>query len=181
MQTGHEFLLHGMSDIMDGERQLVEPLEENASDSSRGDLKMAFEQHRRETEGQIRRLEQCFKLLGQEPEGTECHGIRGLVAEKKAFTEEDPSEDLVDLFNVGAAVKVESYEICEYEALIDLARQMKHTKVAQLLSQNLKEEKATLNKMEAFRKRVKPQQLMSEDEGRKAAASARSSRRKRAA
>jgi hypothetical protein len=53
--------------------------------------------------------------------------------------------------------------------------------VAQLLSQNLKEEKATLNKMEAFRKRVKPQQLMSEDEGRKAAASARSSRRKRAA
>lgn len=65
--------------------------------------------------------------------------------------------------------------------LIDLARQMKHTKVVQLLSQNLKEEKATLNKMEAFRKRVKPQQLMSEDEGRKAAASARSSRRKRAA
>jgi ferritin-like metal-binding protein YciE len=80
MQTGHEFLLHGMSDIMDGERQLVEALKENANDSSRADLKKAFEQHRRETEGQIRRLEQCFKLLGQEPEGTECHGIRGLVA-----------------------------------------------------------------------------------------------------
>src|SRR3954468_9374002 len=124
METGHELFVHGLNDMMDAEHQLVEALEENANDSSRADLKKAFEQHRRETEGQIQRLEQCFELLGEEPEETECHGIRGLIAEKKAFSEEDPSEVLIDVFNVGAAIKTESY-VCEYESLIDMAREMK--------------------------------------------------------
>jgi ferritin-like metal-binding protein YciE len=181
MQTGHELFVHGLNDMMDGERQLVEALEELASDSSRSDLKKAFEQHRRETEGQVERLQQCFQLLGEESEETECHGIRGLIAEKKAFSEEDPSEDLVDVFNVGAAIKAETYEICEYESLIDMARQMKHTKVAQLLNQNLKEEKATLKKMEAFSEKVKPNEMMNEEQEEKAGSSAKSSRNRRAA
>jgi len=181
MQTGHELFVHGLSDMMDGERQLVEALEENANDCSRAELKKAFEQHRRETEGQIERLQQCFELLGEEAEDTECHGIRGLIAEKKAFSEEDPSDDLIDVFNVGAAIKAESYEICEYESLIDMAREMKHTKVAQLLGQNLKEEKATLKKMEGFSDRVKPNEMMTEEQRQKAVASAKTSGRKRAA
>jgi ferritin-like metal-binding protein YciE len=181
MQTGHELFVHGLNDMMDAERQLVDALEELASDSSRADLKKAFEQHRKETEGQIERLQQCFQLLGEQSEETECHGIRGLIAEKKAFSEEDPSEDLIDVFNVGAAIKTESYEICEYESLIDMAREMKHTKVAQLLSQNLKEEKATLKKMEAFSERVKPKEMMNDEQEAKTAANEKTSRRKRAA
>jgi len=181
MQTGHEFFVHGLSDMMDAEHQLVDALKENAKDSSRADLKKAFEQHRKETEGQIGRLQQCFELLGEEPENTECHGIRGLVAEKKAFTEEDPSDDLIDVFNVGAAIKAESYEICEYESLVEMAREMKHTKVAQLLSQNLKEEKATLKKMEAFSQKVKPARMMSEEQEQKSSAGSKSSRKKKAA
>ena len=62
---------------------------------------------------------------------------------------------------------MESYEICEYESLIDMARDMEHSKVAQLLKQNLKEEKETLRKMEAFSKRVKPKEMMSEEQNRK--------------
>ena len=181
MQTGHELFVHGLNDMMDAERQLVEALQELADDSSKSVLKKAFEQHRRETEGQIERLEQCFELLGEEPEDTECNGMRGLVAEKKAFSEEDPSEDLVDVFNVGAAIKAESYEICEYESLINMAREMKHSKVAQLLSQNLKEEKATPKKMEGFSKKVKPNEMMNEEQREKASATAKSSRSRRAA
>lgn len=175
MQTGHELFVHGLNDMMDAEHQLVEALEELASDSSNPQLKKAFDQHRAETEGQVERLEQCFELLGEEQEETECHGIRGIVAEKKSFSEEDPSEDLIDVFNVGAAIKSETYEICEYESLIDMAREMKHTKVAQLLSQNLKEEQATLKKMESFHKKIKPEQMMSEEEEEQASQSERSS------
>jgi ferritin-like metal-binding protein YciE len=181
MQTGHELFVHGLNDMMDAEHQLVDALEELAGDSSRADLKKAFEQHRKETERQVERLQQCFQLIDEESEETECHGIRGLIAEKKAFSEEDPSQDLIDVFNVGAAIKAESYEICEYESLIDMAREMKHTKVAQLLSQNLKEEKATLKKMEAFSERVKPNEMMSEEQEAKTAARDKTSRRKRAA
>jgi ferritin-like metal-binding protein YciE len=79
---------------------------------------------------------------------------------------------------LGAGIKAESYEICEYESLIDLAREMKHTKVAQLLSQNLKEEKATLKKMEAFSEKVKPNEMMNIEQQQKASESARSFRPK---
>ena len=188
MQTGHELFVHELNDIMDAETQLVEALAETAGDSSRPELKKAFEQHRKQTEGQVERLQQCFELLGEQTEETECHGIRGLIEEKKAFGEEDPSEDLVDVFNIGAAIKVESYEICSYESLIEMAREMKHTKVAQLLSQNLKEEKATLKKMQAFSQKIKPNEMMSEEQrGRgteqkqKASASHKSTRGRRAA
>jgi ferritin-like metal-binding protein YciE len=161
MQTGHELFVHGLNDMLDAEKQLTEALAENASDSSRADLKKAFEQHRKQTEGQIERLQECFQLIGEEPEETECHGIRGLVAEK----------------NVGAAIKAESYEICEYESLVEMAREMKHRKVAQLLSQNLQEEKATLKKMEVFSDKVKPSQMMTEEQEQKATDSKPSRRR----
>ena len=82
---------------------------------------------------------------------------------------------------MGAGIKAESYEICEYESLIELAREMKHTKVAQLLGQNLKEEKATLKKMEVFSGKIKPKELMNEDQKQKASSSARSGRSRRAA
>ena len=119
--------------------------------------------------------------MGEEQEKTECHGIRGLIQEKKAFEEESPSEDLIDVFNIGAAIKVESYEICEYESLIDMAREMKHTKVAQLLGQNLKEEKATLKKMEALSDKVKPNEMMTEEQEQKAPARGKPARTRRAA
>jgi ferritin-like metal-binding protein YciE len=176
MQTGHELLIHGLKDILDGERQLVEALEENAADSQAPELKKAFEQHRKQTEGQVERLEECFELLGEEPEDTECHGIRGIIQEKKAFSEEDPSDDLVDVFNIGGAIKVESYEICEYESLIDLARAMKHNKVAQLLNQTLKQERETLRKLEALSKKIKPNEMMKEEQRRRLPQAARSRR-----
>ena len=164
METGHELFVHGLNDILDAEQQLVGALKELASDSSREDLKKAFESHRVETEDHVKRLQQCFELLNEAPEQTECLGLRGLIAEKKAFREENPSEDLVDVFNVGAGIKSETYEICEYESLIDMAKGMKHTQVAKLLSQNLREEQAALKKLEGFSKKVKPEQLMSPEE-----------------
>jgi ferritin-like metal-binding protein YciE len=181
METGHELFVHELNDMMDGERQLVEALQENANDSSESELKRAFEEHREQTENQLERLRQCLELLGEESEDTKCHGISGLVAEKKAFMEEDPSEDLLDLFNVDAAIKAESYEICAYESMIRMAREMKHNKVAQLLNQTLKEERATLRKMQAFSKKLKPNEMMNEEQQQKAESSSRSSRHKKAA
>ena len=168
METGHELFVHGLNDILDAEQQLVDALSELASDSSRPDLKKAFDSHRVETEGHIERLQQCFELLNEESEKTECLGVRGLIAEKKAFKKENPSEDLVDVFNIGAGIKSETYEICEYESLIDMAKEMKHAQVAKLLTQNLKKEQAALKKLEAFSKKVKPEQMMSPEEEQKA-------------
>lgn len=182
METAHELFIHELNDILDAEKRLVKALSEQEQDSSRPELKKAFAAHRAQTEKQIERLQQVFSDIGEEPEGTECHGIKGLIEEKKAFQEEDPSEELIDIFNVGAAVKVESYEIHSYQSLISLAQLMGHGKAAQLLSQSLKEEQQTLKKMEDLSKKLEPSKLgMGEEEKEAAPARGRSGRRGRAA
>jgi len=175
MQTAHEFFLHGLSDILDGERQLVEALGKNAEQASDAQLKKAFEQHKAQTEKQVERLEQVFESLGEEPEQVECKGIKGLIEEGEEFKSEEPEPDLADINATVGASKIERYEIAEYEALIRLSRMMKHTEATRLLTQNLKEEQATLRKVEALAKRLKPENMgMEEEEG-------GSKRRKRAA
>jgi ferritin-like metal-binding protein YciE len=164
MQTAHELFLHEMSDMLDAERNILEGLQQQAEESTRPDLQKAFETHRQQTEKQIQRLEQAFESLEEEPEDTECKGMLGLIAEHDEFKEQDPSEDLLDIFNVGAASKVEHYEIAGYTSLINLAQQMGHTKAVKLLNQNLKEEQQTLKKMEGFLKKLKPERLMDEEE-----------------
>jgi ferritin-like metal-binding protein YciE len=121
--------------------------------------KKAFESHRAQTEKQVQRLEQVFESISAEPKETECAGIRGLIQEHENFKQERPSEDLLDIFNVGAATKIERYEISAYESLIRLAREMGHRKAVQLLNQNLKEEQQTLKKMEGFSKKLKPKHM----------------------
>ncbi len=165
MQTAHELFIHELTDMLDAEQNLVEALGKQAEESSRPELQKAFQSHQAQTEKQVERLRQCFDLLGEQPEDAECKGIRGLIAEHDTFIEEeDPAEDLVDIFNTGAAEKVESYEICAYEGLIRMADLMEHTKVSKLLNQNLKEEQQTLKKMQAFSKKLKPENLGMDEE-----------------
>ena len=78
MQTLHELFVHGLNDILDAEQQLVTALGDLASDCSREDLKEAFESHRIETEGHVRRLRECFALLNERPQNNECRGVRSL-------------------------------------------------------------------------------------------------------
>jgi len=163
MQTAHELFIKELSDMLDAEQKLVEALTEQAEESSRPDVKKAFDSHRKQTEKQVERLEQVFKSLDEEPEQVECKGIAGMIEEHDEFKEEDPSEDLVDIFNVGAGAKVEHYEIAAYTSLIQLAQQMKHKKAVKLLTQNLKEEQQTLKKLEGFIKKLKPERLHKEE------------------
>ncbi|ABF41858.1 protein of unknown function DUF892 [Candidatus Koribacter versatilis Ellin345] len=167
MQTAHEMFIHELQDLLDAEQQLVEALGKQAEESSRPDLQKAFQSHQAQTEKQVERLRQCFESIGEEAEEVECDGIRGLLKEHDGFMEEeDPAEDLIDIFNTVAAAKVESYEIQAYQSVIRLADLMGHKKASKLLNQSLKEEQQTLKKMEAFSKKLKPQNLgMEEEEG----------------
>jgi ferritin-like metal-binding protein YciE len=164
MQTAHELFLHELSDMLDAERKILDGLREQADESSRNDLKTQLEKHRDQTEEQIQRLEQCFEELDAEPQETECTGIRGIIEEHENFKQENPPEDLIDFFNVGACAKVEHYEIASYEALIRMADLMEHKKVSRLLNQNLKEEQQMLKKVEQLSNKIEPENLMEEEE-----------------
>ena len=86
--------------------------------------------------------------LGEKPEQTTCYVAQGLQEEHDHFVSEKPSEDVLTLFNLGAATKTEHYEIAVYTGLIEQATLMGHTEAAKLLQQNLKQEQATLKKVE---------------------------------
>ncbi|HLH08639.1 MAG TPA: DUF892 family protein [Terriglobales bacterium] len=179
MQTAHEFFVHELQDMLDAEQKLVQALGEQAEESSRPDLQKAFQSHLQQTEKQVERLQQVFESIDAEAEETECKGLMGLIEEHDSFKEEDPSEDLLDIFNVGAATKVERYEISAYEGLIRLAEMMGHKKAVKLLNQNLKEEQQTLKKMESFGKKLKPANMGMERKERQSAEEHRPSRSSR--
>jgi len=143
---------HELQDIYYAEQKLVEALGQQAAESTRADVRAAFETHRQETANQVRRLEQAFQLLGQQPSTTVCYGVEGLIKEKQSASKEHPSAQILDMINLSAAVKVERYEISSYEGLIQMGTKLGLSDVVQLLQQNLQEEQATLQKVQALSK-----------------------------
>ena len=150
MSTIEELFEHELKDIYGAETSLLDALEQMAGESSDREIKKGFQQHRKETQGQLKRLEKIFKMLGQKAEAETCPGLEGLIKEKKAFMKERPSEDLLEFYNIGAAQKVERYEITSYENLIDMAEKLGMADAVELLEENLQEEETTLNKLKAI-------------------------------
>ena len=150
MQTIEELFEHELQDIYSAEQSLLEALEQMAQESSDREIKRGFTQHRKETQAQIKRLEKIYRSLGQKPESGSCPGVEGLIKEKKLFMREKPSGELLEFYNIGAAQKVERYEITAYESLVDMAEKLGMTDVVDLLEQNLQEEEMALNKLKAI-------------------------------
>jgi ferritin-like metal-binding protein YciE len=149
VSTIEELFEHELKDIYGGETSLLAALEQMAAESEDREIKKAFQQHRKETQGQLKRIEKVFKILGKKAEAEACAGIEGLIKEKKTFMKERPTEDLLEFYNIGAAQKVERYEITSYENLIDMADKLGLAEAVELLEQNLQEEESTLNKLKA--------------------------------
>jgi ferritin-like metal-binding protein YciE len=150
MHTIEELFEHELKDIYGAEQSLLDALEQMAEESSDREIRKGFTQHRKETQGQIKRLEKIFKSMGQKPEAETCAGMEGLIKEKKLFMREKPSPELLEFYNVGASQKVERYEITAYENLIDMAEKLGMSDAVELLEQNLQEEEATLNRLKAI-------------------------------
>jgi ferritin-like metal-binding protein YciE len=150
MESIEELFEHELKDILGGEQALVDALEQMAQETADRDIKKAYTQHRKETQGHIKRIEKIFRSLGQKPEAETCPGIEGLIKEKKMFMREKPTDELLEFFNVGAAQKVERYEITSYESLIDMADKLGLSEAVELLEENLQEEEAALNKLKAI-------------------------------
>ncbi|MFB3815152.1 MAG: ferritin-like domain-containing protein [Terriglobales bacterium] len=164
MQTAHELFIHELNDMLDAEQQIVNALQQLENESERPDLQKAFSQHRGQTEKQIERLHQCFEEIDEQPKEQECLGIRGIIGEKQKLEEEDPSDEIKEIFSIGASTKVEHYEIAAYNGLIDMAQKMGHKQSVRLLQQNLREEEQMLKKCESLLKKLKPSMMGMEEE-----------------
>jgi ferritin-like metal-binding protein YciE len=164
MTTIDELFEHDLKDIYGAEQRLLDALDEMAGESYDREAKKAFQQHRKETQGQIKRLERVFKSLELKPEAQACPGMEGLIKEKKSFSKEKPSEEILSFYNLHAAQKVERYEITAYEGLIETAQHLGLTEAVELLTQNLEEEEQTLNTLKALASEYNVEELAQDEE-----------------
>jgi ferritin-like metal-binding protein YciE len=150
LKTLHDAFLDELRDAYDAEKQLTKALPKMAKAASSSELRTAFEDHLQETRGQIKRLEEAFASLDEKPSGKHCDGIAGIIEEGKSVMEEDFDDATMDACLIAGGQRAEHYEMAAYGSLIAWARAMGHTVAADLLQENLEEEKAADEKLTAL-------------------------------
>lgn len=147
MKTMDEFMEHTVQDLYSAEKQALEAMPQIMERVQNDELKQAFTVHQRETQQQVQRLEQIAQQLGIEPEGETCQAMQGLIKEAQSLLSELEPGALADAAIIGAAQKMEHYEIACYGTARTLAQEAGQQQVADLLEQTLKEEKAADEKL----------------------------------
>lgn len=147
IKTLDDLFLHTLQDIYYAENQIVKNLPTMIQKASNPELKQAFEHHLKETENQIKRLEQVFKNNNQTPKAVTCQAMDGILSEAKEIISDCDDEHVRDAAMLSAAQAVEHYEMTRYGTLIAFARQLGRGDCASVLEQTLEEEKAADRKL----------------------------------
>lgn len=138
-----ELYIDELRDLYSAETQLTKALPKMAKASSNSELRQAFEEHLRQTSEQVSRLEQIFDMLGEKATGKKCLGMEGLVKEGAEVMKEDYEGAVMDAALIGAAQRVEHYEIAGYGTVREFAELMGEEEHVSLLDETLEEEKQT--------------------------------------
>ena len=147
IQTMDDLFVHTLRDIYYAEHQIAKALPQMIDKASAPELRQAFQTHLSETQGQIRRLEEVFRMHGQEPKGVTCEAIDGIISEAQSVMGEVADKAVLDAALVASAQAVEHYEITRYGTLATWAKELGREDCARLLHQTLDEEKRTDEKL----------------------------------
>lgn len=143
-----------LKDVYFAENKILKTLPKMAKAAQSKDLKAAFVKHERETRGQIKRLEQVFKIFGKKPQAKTCEAIMGITKEGAEIMTEFKGMPALDAGLLAAAQAVEHYEMSRYGTLRTWAEELGMSEAASLLEATLKEEKATDSALTALAKSV---------------------------
>lgn len=143
-----KFFHDQLKDMYYAEQQLLKALNEMKSASTTEELEDAFDEHLKQTERQVKRLEKVFSIIGQKPEGKKCEAMDGLIKEGKTIISETKEGTMTrDAALIIAAQKIEHYEIATYGGLVALALTLGKHRAAELLDKTLQEEYDTDDKL----------------------------------
>jgi ferritin-like metal-binding protein YciE len=147
MTTLEDLYTDMLKDLYSAEKQLVKALPKMAKNAQSPDLQKAFQEHLRQTEGHVERIERIFSDLEGSPRGKKCVGMEGLIEEGNEILQEDAEPDVLDAGLIAAAQKVEHYEIASYGTARAWAERLGYDKAARLLQQTLEEESMANEKL----------------------------------
>jgi ferritin-like metal-binding protein YciE len=146
----NDLLQHELKDLYSAENQLVKALPKMAKAATNSELENGFREHLEQTKGHVERLDQIAEKLGLKLTGHKCKAMEGLVAEGAELISEDAEDSVRDAGLIGAAQRVEHYEIAGYGTARALAQQLGHGDIAEILGETLEEEKETDEKLTAL-------------------------------
>ena len=149
-----DFYIEELRDILDAEKQLLKAMPRMAEAATAPELREGFEMHIRQTEEQLKRLQQIFKRLEEPAKGKKCKAMEGLIEEGKEIMEEGLEPDVLDAALICAAQKVEHYEIATYGTLCTWAGALGYRNAKAALGSNLDEEEKADKKLTKISKSV---------------------------
>jgi ferritin-like metal-binding protein YciE len=149
-ETLHDLYLNELRDLYSAETQLLEALPKMAEAVTSSQLKGAFTDHLQQTEGHVKRLEEIFEALGEEPGGETCKAMQGLIAEGEEYAKASGERDVRDAGLIGAAQRVEHYEMAGYGTTRTLAQRLGESEAAEKLQATLDEEGEADQKLTAI-------------------------------
>jgi ferritin-like metal-binding protein YciE len=147
MDSLKDLYVDELKDLYNAENQLLKALPKMARKASAPELKRAFQEHLTQTEGHVNRLEKIFKGLGEKPTGKTCKAMKGLIEEGKEIIEEDGDGSVLDAALIGAAQRVEHYEIAGYGVVRTFASLLGEEDAMESLQRTLNEEGETDKKL----------------------------------
>jgi ferritin-like metal-binding protein YciE len=148
-----------LKDLYSAENQLVKALPKMAKAASSDELRKGFEQHLEQTKGHVERLETIFSSLGESPKGKKCMGMEGLIKEGSEVIGEDFEDAVMDAALIGAAQRVEHYEIAAYGTVCEFAKILDEPEQASVLEETLEEEKETDAKLTELSREINTQAI----------------------
>ena len=140
METLNDLLTEELRDLYSAEKQIIKALPGIVKGAQSEDLKDALSGHLEETKEQVSRLEQAFESMGVKPTAKHCKGMEGLLDEGGQGLKENEGGTLRDLQIIGAAQRVEHYEIAAYGTARTIAGQLGMDEVVELLDTTIEEE-----------------------------------------
>lgn len=147
IDTLHALLIHELQDLYSAEMQIEKALPKMVKAVSNLKLREALQTHLEETRQQIKRLKEVSEILEAPLNGKTCKGMKGLLEEGEEALKEIKDPEVRDAAIIGAAQKVEHYEIAGYGTVITYAKLMKHVEVVQVLKETMGEEEAVDKKL----------------------------------
>jgi len=150
MDSLKDLYIDELKDLYNAENQLVKALPKMAKKASAPELKNAFTEHLAVTKKHVERLEKIFQGLKEKPTGKTCKAMKGLVEEGKEVIEEDGDPSVIDAALIGAAQRVEHYEMAGYGVVRTFANLLGETKAAESLQRTLNEEGEADKKLTAI-------------------------------
>lgn len=154
LESLQELYLEQLRDLHSAERQIIDALPKMIEKTSHPELRRGFELHLRQTEEQLRRLEEIGRRIGKDLGGHKCKGMEGLLEEGEELMKERADSDVLDAALIAAAQRVEHYEMAGYGCARTYARLLGLEDDARTLQRTLDEEGETDHKLTELAERV---------------------------